>query len=255
MPLMDALKAGTPWPLRRMIRRFKTRIEHVVQPPQSPQSVFTKVYAERRWHTASRAPKPGARAFYSGPGSDNNAAAPYADCVNDFIRRHRVLSVVDLGCGDFRIGRRIANQPIHYVGVDVVEPLIHANRRRFVADNVQFRCLDIITDALPHGELCLLREVLQHLSNDQILAILPKLRKFKWVIVTEVQLPVAEAAISNRDKPHGAHTRVLWDSFVDLGAHPFYVQNMERLLSVPAPRTDDPRPVFSNSFLIRNIGS
>jgi hypothetical protein len=254
MPLMNALKAGTPWPLRRLIRRVKTRMEHAVQTPQSPQEVFTKIYEEGRWHPPGGS-EANAEDFYSGPGSDELAAAPYADCVNAFICGHRVLSVVDLGCGDFRVGRRIAHQAIHYVGVDVVEPLIQANQSRYTADNIQFRCLDIIADELPRGELCLVREVLQHLSNDQILAILPKLKKFKWVIVTEVQLAAADAREPNRDKPAGPQTRVLWDSFVDLAAPPFSVPNMQLLLSVPGARTDDPRPVFINSFLIRNADS
>jgi hypothetical protein len=254
MPLIDALKAGTPWPLRRLVRRVKTTISHVGQKPKSPQEVFTKIYTEGQWR-APESVEGAPDAFYSGPGSNAATAIPYADCVNNFIRSHGVLSVVDLGCGDFRVGQHIAREPIHYIGVDVVEPLIRANQERCTADNVQFRCLDIIADELPKGELCLVREVLQHLSNEQILAILPKLRKFRWVIVTEIQLAAADAPKANRDKPHGAHTRVLWDSFVDLGAEPFSVPDMQLLLSVPGARSDDPRPVFINSFLIRNNAS
>jgi len=34
--------------------------------------------------------------------------------------------------------------------------------------DAQFLCLDIISDELPDGDLCLLREVLQHLSNREM---------------------------------------------------------------------------------------
>jgi hypothetical protein len=244
MPFMEALRSGTPWPLSRIVGRPKT------QTPQNPADVFANGYHGGREHPAD-ADDAGADGFLSGRGLDDPATKRYADCITAFIRRQRVLSVVEFGCGDFRIGRQIADLPIHYVGIDSAEPLIAANRSRYTADNVQFRCLDIVADPWPRGELCLLRGVLQHLTNGQILAILPKLRRFKWIVATEVQLPGFQAATPNREKPPGAQTRLPWGSFVDLGAPPFSVPNMRLLLSVPGPRTDDAGLFFTNSFLIR----
>jgi SAM-dependent methyltransferase len=240
MPLMNALKDGTPWPLRRIVRRVKARLEGAGQRSRSSQDVFTQIYREKRWPRVAA------------PDDHESAVIAYSQCVSHFIRSQGIRTVVDLGCGNFSAARRIAALPIHYMGVDVVAPLIEANRRRFPADNVLFRCLDIVTDPLPKGELCLLREVFQHLSNAQILAILPKLRQYRWVIVTELQLPDGDRSRANYDKPQGAHTRVLWDSYVDLAAPPFELPHVELMLSLPAARSDDPRPVFSNSFLIRN---
>jgi SAM-dependent methyltransferase len=174
-------------------------------------------------------------------------------CVNEFIESHGIRTVVDLGCGDFRVGRGIAQGPIKYVGVDIVEPLVLTNQARFGTDRVQFQCLDIITDEIPNGDLCLVREVFQHLSNVQISAILDKLRRFKWIIVTEVQPGQLGSFKPNRDKPHGVDSRVvMWNSGIVLSAPPFNISGVELLLTVPAAQKNAPDETCISTVLIRN---
>jgi SAM-dependent methyltransferase len=84
--------------------------------------------------------------------------------------------VVDLGCGDFRVAQLFVNDSIDYTGIDIVAPLIAHNEARFASHNVRFLCLDIISGELPDGDLCLLREVLQHLSNREITLVLQQVR-------------------------------------------------------------------------------
>lgn len=45
--------------------------------------------------------------------------------------------------------------------------------------------MNIVEDDLPRGDVATVRQVLQHLSNTQIGAALPKLARYKHVIVTE----------------------------------------------------------------------
>jgi SAM-dependent methyltransferase len=245
-----ALKRAIPWPLRRFSRRLRRRFRALLAGRRSATEVFTRIYAENAWGADRPPPDPG-YPYYSGPGSDDALAAPYVTCVNRFVDAHGIRAIVDLGCGDFRIGRRLARPGIAYVGVDLVASLIDANRERFASDSVEFVCRDIVTEDIPDGELCLLREVLQHLSNAQIAAIVPKLRRFRWVILTENHPGPLGSFVPNRDKPAGADTRVLWNSGVDLGAPPFDLGRMELLLSVPAAPAEDPAPVWINTFLIR----
>jgi len=214
--------------------------------------VFTEIYAQNLW--GERKPHADAEyPFYSGPGSEEVAAHPYADCVNKFIDSHGVRAVVDLGCGDFRVGSRIARPSLSYIGVDIVEPLIQANQTRFANDHIQFRCLDIIADQLPQGDLCLVREVLQHLSNAQIAAIVAKLKAFKWVIVTECQPGPLGSFKPNRDKPHGIENRALWNSGVVLSAPPFNLPDVTLLLDVPAVQAEKPDIHRICTFLVRNF--
>lgn len=76
--------------------------------------------------------------------------------------------MVDLGCGDFRVAQLFVNDSIDYTGIDIVAPLIAHNEARFASHNVRFLCLDIISGELHDGGFCLLREVLQHLSNREM---------------------------------------------------------------------------------------
>nr|WP_294526044.1 class I SAM-dependent methyltransferase [uncultured Rhodopila sp.] len=190
--------------------------------------VFTRVYAEQMWGS-------GPGGFYSGPGSDREAAQPYADFVLDFITRNGIRSVVDLGCGDFRVGRMIARDSITYIGVDVVEPLIEDNIRQYGSDTIHFACLDISADRLPDGDLCLVREVFQHVSNAEISATLAKLRQYRYVLFTDVQPDMADGYKINKDKVHGASSRILHKSFLRLDAPPFNVKNIEMVFETSPP--------------------
>jgi hypothetical protein len=157
--------------------------------------------------------------------------------------------VVDLGCRDFRVGSRIASPAVDYIGVNIVDPLIQANQARFGSDHIQFRCLDIIADPLPTGDLCLVREVLQHLSNRQIATILSKLKQFKWVIVTECLPGPPNSFKPNVDKPHGNDTRALCNSGVVLSAPPFNIPHVTLLFDATAEHPQRPGERIS-TFLI-----
>ena len=87
--------------------------------------------------------------------------------------------------------------------------------------------------ALPDAELCLVRQVFQHLSNDQIRSIIDKLRKYKYVIVTEHYPAPDRLRVPNLDKPHGADIRLYDSSAVYLDQPPFNA-SVDLLLEVPA---------------------
>jgi hypothetical protein len=82
--------------------------------------------------------------------------------------------------------------------------------------------------------VCLIREVLQHLSNAQILKVLPKLQAYRWVLVTERHM----GATPNVDQSHGAPTRV--GSGVYLEQKPFSIPNEKlRLVAEIDPIADE----------------
>jgi len=173
--------------------------------------------------------------FFSGPGSNEEAARPYAEFVKRFIAEQDVKSVVDLGCGDFRVGRLIATSGVSYTGVDVVAPLIAENTRLYAAPTVRFQCADITADELPDGDLCLIREVFQHLSNTQVSATLAGLGKYKHVLVTEVHPEDLTHYQINRDKSHGATSRIAHFSVLLLDQPPFNIKNMQLVFEIEPP--------------------
>jgi hypothetical protein len=132
------------------------------------------------------------------------------------------LVIVDLGCGDFAVASALLKsltslkslKGVRYIGCDIVPELIDYNQfwygtARYGSTTVEFRKIDIVRDRLPDGEV--VRQVLQHLSNAEITAILPKLAAYKYVYVSE-HLPVTPEGRPNPDKPTGADIRFDWNS-------------------------------------------
>ena len=199
------------------------------------EQVFTDIYSNNRWGG-----EPGT--FCSGDGSREKAiVAPYVAKITAELSRlgARSLTVVDLGCGDFSVGRQLAPSTGRYIGVDIVKSLIEHNQATFGAETVSFRHANIIEDALPDGDICFVRQVMQHLSNDQIAALMPKLGKFRWCFITEHHPSAGRLRQPNLDKPHGENIRVGQGSGVFLDQPPFNIPpaRYRLLLEVPGVRS------------------
>lgn len=174
--------------------------------------------------------------FFSGRGSLDEFATPYVEWLTKFITEHNINTIVDLGCGDFRIGQRICSAvSTNYVGVDIVPELIAHNQSQFGSPRVCFRCADIIEDALPDGEICLIRQVLQHLSNNQICSVLDNCMKFPYLLVTE-DVYSGQKMRPNLDIMHGPDTRVFKRSGVFLDRAPFNRQT-QNVFEIAIPET------------------
>jgi len=176
--------------------------------------IFAEIYRENRWG--------GDRGrFHSGSGSSSEHAQAYANVITTFIRSHDVRRLVDLGCGDFRIGAQLLDTGIAYTGIDIVSDLVRRNNQLYASARVRFECLNIIEDELPDGDLCLIRQVLQHLSNEQISRVLANVEKYRHVIVTEHYPAPGALRHKNLDKPCGEDVRIYDGSAVFLDAPPF----------------------------------
>ena len=245
MSLTNRLKDIAPPAARRLSRRIKAIVRNWRNRRMTAGEVFTQVYAENMWGK-------GTDGFYSGPGSNAEAARPYADFVAGFIAENNIRSVVDLGCGDFRVGQLIASGGVRYTGVDVVQPLVEENNRRFGSQSICFQCLDIATDELPDGDLCLIREVFQHLSNTQIKAALANLGKFKYVLFTDVQPDDLRRYKINKDKVHGDTARLILSSYLRMEAPPFNVKDVRMVFETVPPYFASYAP-YGSSFKLRTF--
>jgi len=172
--------------------------------------------------------------FYSGNGShDPEIVLPYIDILVSFLTSfENPLLVCDLGCGDFNVGKELVKYTEKYVGIDIVPELIEYNKENFTADNLEFHCLDIAVDDLPHGDCAILRQVLQHISNTEIQSILPKLSEFRYVILTE-HIPEGDF-VPNKDIISGQGNRTKKLSGLNLLVPPFNfkIKEEKQLLSV-----------------------
>jgi SAM-dependent methyltransferase len=173
--------------------------------------------------------------FYSGAGShEPELVDPYIDAVSSFLTSFETpLTVCDLGCGDFNVGKQLVKHTKKYIAVDIVKDLIARNQATFKEENLEFLCLDIAEDDWPAADCVLLRQVLQHLSNAEVQRIVSKLADYKYLIVTE-HLPKG-SFIPNKDIISGQGIRLKVQSGIDLLAPPFNLQvkDKKQLLAVP----------------------
>jgi hypothetical protein len=214
--IKPTVRAIVPERWRRQVRlhlskRWDAKFQH-----QPAEKVFTAIYKEGKWGEGLQGD------FYSGSGShDPQIVLPYIEAVSTFLKSlPRPPSLVDLGCGDFNIGSQLRPYCGKYTACDVVPDLISRNQTKFSNFDVDFRCLDITHDEFPDGDVVVLRQVLQHLSNGQILKVVPKLYRYKFLVLTE-HLPADSDFPPNIEKPTGAMVRVASRSGVVLIQPPF----------------------------------
>lgn len=187
-----------------------------------------QVYQQNLWGK-------GKSRFYSGEGSHNlEQIIPYVKKLKSFLTSfEEPISVCDLGCGDFNIGKQLFHYTKKYTAIDIVEDLIKYNTQQFITKQLEFICLDIAKDNLPKADCVILRQVLQHLSNKEIKAILEKLDQYKYIILTE-HLPAGNFE-ANKDIISGQGTRLKKKSGVNILEVPFLfkVKKQTKLLAIP----------------------
>ncbi len=182
--------------------------------PWPTKQVMDQIYEKKLWGGQSVD-------FYSGEGSHlPEIVNPYIESVTSFLTSFKTpLTVCDLGCGDFNVGKQLVPFTKKYVAIDIVADLIEYNQKTFKAENLEFQCLDIADAELPAADCVLLRQVLQHLSNAEVQRIVEKLTQYKYVILTE-HLPQGDF-VPNVDILSGQGIRLKKQSGICLKDHPF----------------------------------
>ena len=199
----------------------------------SVEEVFTRIYDEAKWGH----PINGAK-FYSGKGSSPEFTASYEQFVISFIIRNpQIRRIVDVGCGDFQVSGRIlralrqVGRAVEYLGCDVARNIVDYNLTTNAGPGVTFIQANVIEDRLPGGDLALVRQVLQHLTNDDIAKALKNIHAAcRFMIITE-SLPT-KRALPNIDIERGIATRVPLGSGVYLDEPPFTLP-VHEMLDVP----------------------
>ena len=197
------------------------------------QEIFDNIYLEGTWG------KDESGNSLSGVGSHNREILePYILATKKVLDDCKCESIADLGCGDFNIGMNFVDKVDKYYGCDVSEVILSRNHSKFNFPNVVWQKLDIASDQLPIADIGFVRQVLQHLSNDNICSFvsqLNKLKPFQYLLVTE-HLPMAGDFTPNLDKPSGPDIRHVLGSGVELHHEPFNLmfKSMNVILEVNA---------------------
>ena len=191
----------------------------------STKEVFTKIYSENVWGKDNSNPG----TYFSGGGShDAILIDPYITAIKKFIAGlENKPDVMDMGCGDFNIGSKVRSLCNKYIACDIVDPLIEQNKIIYKDLNVDFRVFDLTNEKCEKVDIIFVRQVLQHLSNDDIKKGLQHIIPYcKYLILTE-HWPAKNNFKRNLDKPTGPDIRALLNSGIDITLPPFNYSHLK----------------------------
>ena len=133
----------------------------------SPEDIFTNIYKKEYWSGINK----------SGSGSDLIQTIKIRKELPNFLQESKILSMLDLPCGDFFWMREINLDFISYIGGDIVPQLITKNNAKYSSPKRKFILMNILEDPLPKVDLVFCRDLFGHLSYGQIHKALSNLKK------------------------------------------------------------------------------
>ena len=141
---------------------------------KSMTEIFTHVYEKNIWGNGS------------GAGSSIKYNKKYIAFLEDFLVKKQIKSVLDIGCGDWQFSQAVRWGEAHYTGVDCVASVIDHNKRNFPTKD--FHCYDSykwVNSIHNHYDLVILKDVLQHWSNENIITFLDALVDcdYKYILI------------------------------------------------------------------------
>lgn len=139
-------------------------------------SIFENIYLNREW---------GSNRTLSGEGTLPEAAEEYVRYLSEFLKSNKdINSILDVGHGDWKMWPRGYFDKYNYTGVDTAHQIVEECKREFSGDNIKFIEGDFLEIELPKSDVLLIKDVLIHLSDEDILRSLKKIRDFKYSLIT-----------------------------------------------------------------------
>lgn len=167
--------------LAALMHRFRLRLGALMsrlrksRASQSANDVFERIYSTNYWRGESR----------SGQGSDLIQTAIIRKEIPKLLEEFSIKSMVDVPCGDFYWMKEV-KLPVNYIGADIVTDMIRVNDKEYGNDLRKFRQLDVCKDELPCVDLVFSRDLLVHLSYEDIRRALQNMKESgsTWLLTT-----------------------------------------------------------------------
>jgi hypothetical protein len=147
---------------------------------------FTFQYESKHWGDDNNIEYNGS----SGEGSEidynKNTYIPF---LKKFITENNIKNIVDLGCGNFKIGKLLYDDlDVLYKGYDTYKKVIDYNSKQYQLPKYSFTYLDFYNnkESIIKGDLCILKDVIQHWSLNNIYTFLDYLvenKLFKYILI------------------------------------------------------------------------
>lgn len=135
---------------------------------RSAAEVFTRIHDSNYWSSPESV---------SGTGSELGQTGALVAALPGLLKEFGIASMLDVPCGDLNWMKEVPLDGVRYIGGDIVEKLIHANRERFAArPELEFRVLDLLKGPLPSCDLVLVRDCMVHLPLADIATVLERIK-------------------------------------------------------------------------------
>jgi hypothetical protein len=136
---------------------------------------FDIIYKTNYWGGESR----------SGKGSDLIQTEQIRDTLPLLLKSLDAKSMLDIPCGDYYWMQHV-DLPLTYIGADIVQEIVKTNNKKHSDINHKFINLDVCTDKLPKVDLIFARDLLVHLSYNDIQQALHNMKKSgaTWLLTT-----------------------------------------------------------------------
>ena len=133
--------------------------------------VFNSIYKSNLWHISDE------RESVSGIGSSMEQTQEIIKNLPSLFQNHDINSILDIPCGDFNWMQNIDFSEMKYIGGDIVLEIVNANNNKYASEDISFFNVNLIEDELPKVDLVFCRDCLVHLSFDDILKSVEKIKK------------------------------------------------------------------------------
>ncbi len=122
----------------------------------------------------------------SGEGSDLIQTEVIREEIPKLIADFKIHSMLDAPCGDWYWMKKTKLNLTQYIGADIVDDLIQKNLREYGNEQIDFKCLNLVTDSLPQVDLVFSRDCLVHLSFDDALKMIRNFKESgaKYILTT-----------------------------------------------------------------------
>jgi hypothetical protein len=162
---------------------------------------FEQIYDENEWGHGS------------GEGSLLQNTRGYMAFLQGFLGKRDIKTVVEMGSGDWQFSKFIDWAGADYAGYDVVPSVVKSNQDAYEKAGVTFRLYSGDPAELPSADLLIVKDVLQHLNDRAVAALLAQLPRFKFALLTNCIKP--RGTTINRDIEDGDFR------YIDLRLPPF----------------------------------
>lgn len=153
-------------------------IHEFQEPGKEAEIAFAEIYSKGIWAKNEKGKGT------SGLGSTEENTRPYREFLEKFLKDREIQTVVDAGSGDWEFSQLIDWQGADYTGYDVVESVVRDVQEKFGNEHRRFVHANFLQADLPKADLFICKDVFQHLPTDDVLSFLPKLKNYKYALIT-----------------------------------------------------------------------